>query len=188
MVDWQTIAYIVTPLALIATIVIFIVELERNRKERAFGTFLRLLDYYGNLLAERRRNWGIIKEKVRTNPKISQEIGDKTSSLDYLLTRVQQAEPFYAIEHGLLEDEIRSLNILNELCKIALKHEQMSLILKVCYSSDISFYQNRLKDILSILDKERQLRLFSIPRYSYLQKLQIVDYFQDLNESLSSDH
>ena len=32
MVDWQTIAYIVTPLALIVTIVLFIVELERNRK------------------------------------------------------------------------------------------------------------------------------------------------------------
>lgn len=181
MVDWQTIAYIATPLALIVTILMFIVELERNRKERAFGTFLRLLDFYGNIMAERRRVWGIIKEKVSANPKISKEIEDKTGSVDYLLIRVRQEEPFKAIEHGLLENEIRSLNILNELCKIALKHEQMASILKVCYSSEISFYQNRLKDILPILDKERELRIFSIPHYSYLQKLRILDYFQDLS-------
>ena len=188
MAVWQTIVYIVTTLAFIFSIGKFIQELKHSREERALGTFLRLLDFYGNIMAERRRVWGIIKEKVRADPKISAEIKDRTGSVDYLLTRVKQAEHFFSIEHQLLENEIRALNILNELCKIALEQEQMALILKVCYSNEISFYQNRLKDILSILDKERQVRLFSIPRYSYLQKLQTADYFQDLNETLSSNH
>ena len=189
MVDWQAIASTATTLALIVAIGMFILEIRSNRKERAFGTFLRLFDFYGNLMAERRRRWGIIKEKVRANPKISKEVGDKTSSLDYLQTRVQQAEPFYAIEHGLLEDEISSLNLLDALCKYALKDEQMALILKVCYSSEISFYQNRLKDILSIRDKEGQFRLFTMPRYSHLPKLRVGgDYFEDLSETMSNGH
>ena len=183
--DWQTIANIATSIALIVAISVFIWEVKSSRRERAFSIFLRLLDCYREILNERRHKWKLIKEKVRAKPKISEEIGDKTSSLDYLLTRARQEEPLYAIEHGLLEDEIRSLNLLNELCKYALKDEQMALVLKVLCSSEISYYQNRYKELLSIRDTEKQLRLFSVPRYSHLQKFRVGDYFEDISQNVA---
>lgn len=180
MIDWQTISNIATSLAVILAIVVFIWEVRSSRKERAFSVFLRLVDYYGEIMTERRHKWKLIKEKVRSNPKISKEIGDKTSTLDYLLIRVKQKEPLYAIEHGLLEDEIRSLNLLNELCRYALKDKQMALILKISYSSEISYYQNRLEDLLLIRNKEKQLRLFSIPHHSHVKKFKVIRYFENI--------
>ncbi len=183
MVDWQIIGNIIMALAVIVAIGTFIWEVKSSRKERAFSIFLRLLDFYSENMTERRKKWKIIKERVGANPKISEEIGDKTSSLDYLLRRTQQVESLYAMEHGLLEDEIRSLNLLDELCKYALKEEQMALILKISNSSEVSFYQNRLKDIISIRDNEKQFRLFSIPHYRHLQKFRVEDYFEALGET-----
>jgi len=180
MIDWQTVANIATSLALVLAIGLFIWEVRSNRKERAFSVFLRLVDYYSKLMAERKHKWILIKERVTSNPKTSKEIGDKTSTLDYLLIRLQQKEPLYAIEHGLVEDEIKSLNLLNELCKYALKDRQMALILKVSFSNDISFYQNRLEDLLLIRNKEKQLRLFSVPHYSHLKRFHVSDYFEHI--------
>ena len=177
MVDWQTIANIATSLAVVVAIGVFIWETRSSRRERTFSIFFRMLDYYSKIMTERRRKWKVIEEKVKANPKISREIGDKTNTLDYLLTRIQQKEPLYAIEHGLLESEIRSLNLLNEMCRYALKDEQMALILRVTYSSEISFYQNRHEDILLIRDREKRLRIFSIPRYDHVLKFQVDDYF-----------
>lgn len=125
-------------------------EVRSNRKERAFSVFLRLVNHYSQLRDERTHKWKLIKERVRSNPKTQKEIGDKTSTLDYLLIRVQQKEPLYAIEDGLIEVEVRSLNLLNGLCKYALKHMQMALILKISYSSEISYYQNRIEDLFLI--------------------------------------
>lgn len=98
---------------------------------------------------------------------------------------MRQEEPLYAIEHGLLEDETRSLNLLNELCKYVLKDEQMALVLKVLYSSEISYYQNRHKELLLIRDSEKQLGLFSVPRYSHLQKFRVGDYFEDISQNIA---
>jgi len=183
MTKWQIIAHIATSLALIVAIGVLIWEVKSSQRERAFSIFLRLLDCYHEVMTERKSKWVLIKEKIRVNPKISEEISDKTSSLDYLLIRVRQKEPLYAIEHGLLEHEIKSLNLLNELCKYALKDEQMALVLKVLYSSEISYYQNRHEDLLLIRDSEKQLRLFSVPRYNHLQKFQVGDYFEDISQN-----
>lgn len=185
MIDLQIVANIATSLAVIVAIGVFIWEVKSSRRERAFSVFLRLLHCYDEIITERRHKWKVIKEKVKANPKIFEEIGDKTSSLDYLLTRVQQKELLYAIEHGLLEDEIRSLNLLNELCNYALKDEQKALILKVSYASEISYYQNRYEDLLLIRNREKQVRLFSIPRYAYLQKFQVGDYYDDINQNVA---
>ena len=92
MVDWQTISYIAMALVVIVAISTFIWEVKSSRKERAFSIFLRLLDLYSETMTERRQKWKTIKEKVRANPKTLQEIGEKTSSLDYLLTKTQQSE------------------------------------------------------------------------------------------------
>lgn len=183
MIDWQTIANIATSLILIVAIGMFIWEVRSSRRERAFSIFLRLLDCYREIMSERKNKWKLIKEKVKANPKTSEEIGDKTSSLDYLLMRMRQKDPLYAIEHGLLEDEIRSLNLVNELCKSALKDEQRALVLKVLYPSEISYYQNRYEDLLLIRDSQKQLRLFSVPHYSHLQKFQVGDYFENISKN-----
>jgi len=182
MIDLQMLANVATSVAVIIALCVFLWQVSTDRKERAFSTFLKLLDYYGGLRNDRRTKWNLLKERVRSDPKISHEIGDKTSSLDYLLLRVKQEEPLYALEHGVLEDEIRSLNLLNQLCRYALKDEQMSLVLKVLYSSEISYYQNRLDDLLLIRDTEKRFRLFSTPRFGYLQKLQVADYFGLLSQ------
>lgn len=183
MIDWQIISNIASSLAFILAIGLFIWEVRSNRKERAFSIFVRLVDYYSKVVTERKHKWKLIKEKVRLNPKTRKEVGDKTSTLDYLLTRTKQKEPLYAIEHGLLEDEIRSLSLLNELCRYALRDKQMALILKISYSSEISYYQNRLEDLLLIRKREKQLRLFSVPHYSHLLKFTISDYFEDLHHN-----
>lgn len=183
MIDWQTVAYIATSLAFIITVLVFIWEVKSSRREREFAIFLRLIDSYREIMADRRNRWKVIKERVRANARTSEEIGDRTSSLDYLLTRMQQDEPLCAIEHAVVEDEIRSLNLLNELCKYALKDEQMALILKISYSSEISYYQNRIGDLLFIRNREKQVRLFSMPRYGHLQKVQVGDYFEDIRQN-----
>ena len=176
MVDSQILSNIATIIVAILAVIGLIWEIKSSRKERNFSIFLRLIDYYNEIMTERRKKWKLIKN---TNKELG-EIGDKTNSLDYLLLRIQQKEPLYAIEHNLIEDEIRSLNLLNELCNYALKDEQKELILKISFSSEVSFYQNRLKDLLLILEKEKLLRPFSIPHYTYLQKFRVGDYFQDL--------
>jgi hypothetical protein len=179
-IDWQIVANIATSLAFLFAIWLFIWEIRSNRKDRAFSVFLRMVDYYGELVTKRKHRWKLIKEKVESYPKTSKEISDKTSTLDYLLERIQQKEPLYSVEHGLLEDEIKSLNLLDGLCKYASNDKQMALILKVSCSSDISYYQNRLDDLLLIRNKEKQARLFSVPHYSHLTKFHVSDYFEDM--------
>jgi hypothetical protein len=61
----------------------------------------------------------------------------------------------------------------------------MGLVLKVLYSSEISYYQNRHKDLLLIRDSEKQLRLFTVPRYSHLQKFQVGDYFEGISQNVA---
>lgn len=176
--DWQTIAYMTSTAAVIVAIGAFIWQVKSNRNERAFSIFLRLLDFYNETITKRRRGWQAIRKSVRANPKTVEEIGDKTNTLNYLLIRTQQTEPLYDIEQNLLEDEIRSLSLLNELCKYALKKEQLALILKIHYSSEIVFYQKSVKDIILIRDKEKKFRLFSIPHFEHLQKFRVEDYFE----------
>jgi hypothetical protein len=179
--DWQTAANIASSLAVLVAVLAFMWEVHLSRKERAFSVFLKLVDFYGVVQAQRRNQWKLIKDNVRGNPKTAHEVGDTTISFDYLLTRVKQTEPLYAIEHGLLEDEIRSLNLLDELCRYALKDLQMAIILKTVYASEISFYQNRLKDLLFLRDSQRRVRLFSVLRCNNLQGLQVSDYFEGVS-------
>lgn len=183
MIDWRTIVNIAPFVTTFIAICVFIWEVKSSRRERTFSIFLRLLVCYREVMTERKNKWILIKQKVRANPKTLEEISNKTSSLHYLSKRVRQKEPLYAVEHGLLEQEIRSLNLLNVLCKYALKDEQMALVLKVLYSSEISYYRNRYKDLLLIRDSQKQLRLFSVPRYSHLQKFQVGDYFENISKN-----
>ena len=173
----QIIANIATTLGLIIAVVVFIIEIKSSVRERKYQSFLTLLDKYQEIVSERKNNWKTIKEEIRKNPKIADEIHDKQNSLSYLLVRLGQTEPMYAIEHGLLDREIRSLNFLNELCSIALEDKRATQILLLTDSHEISYYQNRLEDLIKLYKSQRTVRLFPKPRYDWLSKFNMKDYF-----------
>ncbi len=171
------IANLVPALAFILALIAFVWEIRQNRRERSFAIFLRLLDFYGNIQDRRRQQWRTLKDVIRSNPKLRHEIGDKTSSLDYLLIRSKQPEAMYAIEHEILEREIQSLNALNELCQMAGNDEPRITMLALLHGSEISYYQNRLQDLLLLKQKESVGRLFSVPRHEALSAFTIHEYF-----------
>jgi len=173
----QIFASIATTLGLIVAIVVFIVEIKSSVKERKYQSFLTMLDKYQEIISERKNMWKIIKEEIRKNHKTAHEIHDKQNSISYLLIRMDQKEPMYAIEHGLLDREIRSLNFLNELCRLSLKDERATQILLLTDSHEISYYQNRLQDLIKVYESQRTIRLFPKPRYDWPNQLDTKDYF-----------
>ena len=174
----QAIANIATTLGLIFALIVFVAEIKANLKERKYQSFLTLLNNYQAMVSERKDYWKTIKEEIRKNPKIADEIHDKQNSVSYLLIRLGQTEPMYAIEHGLLDREIRSLNFLNELCRIALEDKRSTQILLLTDSHEISYYQNRLEDLIKLYESQRTVRLFPKPRYDWLSKFNMKDYFE----------
>lgn len=176
--DVQEVGTIVSSLGVVVAVLALVREISANRHERQFAIFLRLLDAYEGVRGQRRQVWGRLKEVVRSNSTLAHEIGDHTGGIDYLLTRARQEEPLYAVEHELLEMEIRSLNVLNELCRLAKGDELRTALLASLLGSEISFYQNRLADIQNLRSREGKSRLFSIPRHSALSAFSIQDYFE----------
>jgi len=178
-VDWQTTANVATAIAVVVGLATLVWEVRQTRRAQKFTVFLRFVDAYESLQEQRQANWRRLKDAVRASPTITAEIGDKTSSLDYLTHRVTQAEPLFAIEHGVLEYEIRSLNLLNELCRYAADDPHKMLLMKTLLASELSYYQNRLPDLLYIRTHEAGVRLLSVPRADALQKFSIGDFFQE---------
>jgi len=171
------IANISTTLALVVALLVFIAEVRSSRKAREYESFLTLLQNYQRIVEERKRKWIKIKDALKGNPKVSQEIHDKQNSLSYLLIRLGQSEPMFAIEHGLLDKELRSLNFLDKLCELALKNDRALEILLLTDAQEVSYYQNRLKDLLNLYESQRNIRLFPKPHYNSLNKTDISDFF-----------
>lgn len=119
-----------------------------------------------------------MKEVVQSTSNIQHEIGDRTSSLDYLRIRVEQAEPLFAIEHSQIEYEIQSLNLLNEICRYTNRDSQKKALTDALFAREISFYQYRLNDLIYIRQQESGKRLFSIPCYDALVKHSVKGAFQ----------
>ena len=178
-IDWQTLADIGSSFALLLAILVFAWEIRANRREREFAIFLRFVDAYEQVSQKRRTQWSKVKDVLQSNPALKHEIGDRTSSLDYLRTRAEQAEPMYAIEHGILEYEIRSLNILNELCRYAEKDPRKIALVNALFASEISYYRNKLDDLLTLREHESEQRLFSIPRCDALVRFSVGGFFDD---------
>ena len=173
----QITANISTTLALVVALVVFIAEIRSSRKTREYESFLTLLENYQQIVEERKNQWRKIKKALKNNTKVSNEIHDKQNSLSYLLIRLGQSEPMYAIEHGLLDRELRSLNFLDKLCELALKNCRAFEILLLTDAHEISYYQNRLKDLLKLYESQRSIRLFPKPRYNSLDKTDISGFF-----------
>lgn len=83
----------------------------------------------------------------------------------------------YAIEHGLLDRELRSLNFLDKLCELALMNDRAFEILLLTDAHEISYYQNRLKDLLKLYESQKNIRFFSKPRYNQVIKTDTSDFF-----------
>ena len=177
----QNIANIATTVGLIVALIVFIVEFRGNRKEGEYQSFLTLLENYQKTVDERKDQWKKVKKAVRDNPKIAHEIDDNQNSISYLILRLEQAEPMYAIEHGILGHEIRSLNYLDKLCEIALENNRALQVLLLTDTHEISYYQNRLKDILRLYESQSKLRLFPMPSYNSLKKCDVSKVFGQYN-------
>jgi len=173
----QIIANISTTLALIVALIVFITQVRSDRAEREYRSFLMLLENYRRVVEERRKHWKTIREALKENRKVSHEVHEKQNSLSYLLIRINQEEPLYAVEHSLLEREISSLNFLDTLCEIALNNERALKVLILTDSPEISYYQNRLKDLLRIYESQKNIRMFPKPRYVFMQKMNVSDHF-----------
>lgn len=178
-VNWETVANIATSITLIIAVLVFAWEVYKNRFSNDFEIFNKLMDTYQNIRLKSHQVWINISESVRSNPKTKHELPDKTNSAKYLILRTKQTEPLYAIEHELVEYELQSINILNEICKFALKHDQMSLLTKATLSSEISFYQRNLNDWITIRKYATRERTLSKLKYESLMKIDVGDFFSD---------
>ncbi len=176
-IDWQTTANIATTFVLLIAIIALICNLIANRKTNEFVILSKYQEAYTKVSEKRKNTWKRIKEKVLSNPKTENEIPDKSSSFDYLKLRIKQSENLYAIEHQLIEEEIQSLNILNEICQYALKDVRKLDLVKIMYSTDISFYQNHIEELLNFRKVCLRERLFSIPKYNAIRQIKVDDYF-----------
>jgi hypothetical protein len=178
-IDWGKVANIATSIGLLLAIIALIYQIVLTRKTQEQAVFLKLLDAYETLLSQREDVWPKIKESVRANPKTQREIPDRGSSVDYLLQRIGQPEPMYAVEYHLIELELQSLNILNEICSYSLKDEDKAILTKALYSSEISFYKNNLQNILRIRDHASKDCRLSVPRYDALMQFEVDDFFSN---------
>ncbi len=176
-INWQILAQIATTLAFILATITFIIEIKANRDEREYSILVKYIDTYGSLSKESNEAWSGIKGVVRNNPNTKKEISDKTSTLEYLKTRFDQKEPLYDIERYILENEIQRLSLLNEICRLSIQDENKSVLTKALLSREISFYQNKLQDILVLYNKASQFWLMSRPRYDMLMKFKVEDFF-----------
>ena len=176
-IDWQTVANVTTSVALILAILAFGWEIRVNRKTQEFSVFMKFVDAYQKIIEDRHKIWAKITHMVRSNPKTKNEIPDKTNSINYLLLRIKQAEHLYAVEQELIEYELESINLLNELCRYSLVDGQKELLTKALFASEISFYQNRIEDIISLRKQASKERTLSIVRYDSLMKFQVGDFF-----------
>ena len=83
----------------------------------------------------------------------------------------------YAIEHTLLDRELRSLNFLDKLCEKSQKNDRALQVLLLTDAHEISYYQNRLKDLLDLYESQKEIRSFPKPRFKSLIECDISNYF-----------
>jgi hypothetical protein len=178
MLDWQMIGTVVPAVGVMIAFAALAYQIKASRDERKFDTFIRFLDAYERQRDRRQMVWRKIKEALRAAH--AQEVDDTKSTVDYLVFKDGQSRFMLPVEHELLEEEIRSLNILNELCRLAAGDENRVALLASLLSSEISFYQNKLSDIEKLRDFQRRYRLFSMIRSAWLMKFDVQDYYDRL--------
>jgi len=148
---------------------------ERRRgEEHTFNTFLGLLKHYDSIIHKRQDLWSQVENMSRKSGSFP---GEDASVIDYFYGRFEEIKPdrtIYGIESELLEYEIKSLNVLNELCRYAISNPQIAELLKAKYSNMISYYLESSGRLLSIVEntkaKAGPRRIFSIPNSKYIEQ------------------
>ena len=136
----ETITNIIGSFGVLIALIVLIIEILKNTESKQFESFTNLLSIYDGIVEKRRDRYKTIKEVVSKNPKTADEMHDKQNSLSYLILRLEQKEAFYAIEHELLDLEIRSLCYLNELCRMARRNRRSKRILFLKESNELTYY------------------------------------------------
>ena len=146
-------------------------EIRNNTKERSLSIFLQLRTFYVKIGEEQMQKW----DYIRKNSNLV-EIHDKSTLFNYLLSRKDQSVPLTPFELSCAVDYIRSMNFLNELCKYAIKDNEIESILKESLSFDLFFFQKNL-DLILILRNNLMMTVFlPIPHYEYLKKIDLSGY------------
>lgn len=151
-------------------------EVHSSRADRKWDQFLQLVTYYEDVASNSKEKWKKIKKVIQDNPETKHEITNRTSGIEYLSKRANQHEQLYAIEHDYIEKEIQSLNLLNFLCKHALKDEDKEVLLKSKFSKEIAYFQYAAERLTRIRNQEVSNRSFTVPKYKYLQKINVKDW------------
>lgn len=180
------ISIILSGLALLVSLAVLIREVRNTREAREFESFLVSLRHYQQLVLDRKKKWATIRNTLKDNPKASREIHDRQDSLSYLLIRLTQSEPMYAIEHGLLDNELKSLNFLDKLCEVASRNARALSLLLLTDANEISYYQNRLADLLKLHESQQSTRQFPIPHFDSLKSCDISGFFGQETEQRQS--
>lgn len=173
----ESITQFATTIGVIASLLAMASQIKKNRHSIEFETFNILLEKYHKIVQDRREQWKRIKDKLRENPKTAQEVHDRQNTLDYLELRKNQSEPLFAIEHGLLEREILSLNFLNELCLIASENPRCKRILILSESSEISYYKSHKDRLLGLFKNERLERKLPKPQFNFIDSFDVKELF-----------
>ena len=175
----QILANIATFIAMIVMINQLIIERKIFNENRITDHFYKLLEQYNKIYEKRKDIFLKIKEVVINDPKTKHEIDDKSSSISYLLIRLSQNEPFFSIEHSLLQHEILSMILLNQLCKICIetKNEILFFSLVLKESSEISFYKSNIKNIVNLYNSQNKILRLYKPRIKYLIEIDVEKYF-----------
>ena len=171
------IAQIATAVGVIVAILVFALEVKQSREAREYDSFTTMLNTYNNLVEQRQAKWQKIKEALLKNEETAKEVHDKQNTINYLILRIQQSEPLYAIEYELVANEIQTLNFLNELSRIAQHNERAKSMLYLSVSDEITFYQKNLDKLMQVYETVKKTgRLFK-PKAEYLLKMDASDWF-----------
>jgi len=171
------IAQIATAVGVIVAILVFAHEVKLSREAREYDSFITMLTTYNNLVEHRQATWKKIKEMLLKNEKTAKEVHDNQNTINYLMLRIKQTEPLYAVEYELVGNEIQTLNFLNELSRIDQYNERAKTILYLSVSNEITFYQKNLEKVMQLYETVKKTgRLFK-PKSDYLSKLDVSDWF-----------
>jgi hypothetical protein len=177
---WSTAADIFTGVGVGGALIGLAWQIRKSRQDTEFLMLQRLIDAYDKLRQGSRDKWRKIQEVIKSNTALSHETGDRTGSIDFLRMRVEQSDsdPLTAIEHGLIDNEIRSLNLLNEICRLSAKDESRKNLVRILLSDEIAFYQRRLEALRQIRESESKERRFSVVRDDVPPNYQVGDFFE----------
>lgn len=173
------IANIATSIGIIVAVFGLAYQFFQFRQSSEFESFAVLLHEYRRIVDERRGRWNLIRAELQKNPKTAHEVHDRQNTLDYLALRSMQSEPFVPVEHELLEREVVSLNLLDELCRLAVKNERCRLLLVLTEASEISYYQSHKDQLLQIVERERRERKFPKPHFEAIGKICVHSWFDE---------